>query len=330
MIPTPGASAASAPTTPIVTSVAPTPSATVTSPVPTPSAVGVVPSPAPRPAGPSAYFGPRPAPLHPPMGPPRKGPPFPRRAGPPRPPPTKEQVSELAHREHVPFRIAKGDLEGKMKARIWRKLHAEEARRFDQAYELMGKTPGLELPDAFGLVQSGMSLEDFKARRARAQRKTAVREARTSVTPEAVDAFLQGLKADAAELSIVLGERTLLDTLKDIQPVAFVLEKVPRLEKLQVVLLARRSIWEKLSPTMERDAKTAQKPAAVAREPDKRPVSDPRDFLDLIGLPVRLSLRNGLQLTQKLLAVGPFDLLLGTEAPELFVPLHAIVRWETT
>jgi sRNA-binding regulator protein Hfq len=216
-----------------------------------------------------------------------------------------------------------------MKARIWRKLHAEEARRFDQAYELMGKTPGLELADAFALVQSGMSLDDFKARRARAERKTAVKEARGSVTREAVDSFLNGLQTEGAELSIVLGERTLLEVLKEIHPVAFVLEKVPRLEKLQVVLVARRSLWEKVSPGLERDAKTAQKPPPVAREPDKRPVSDPRAFLGHVGTPVKLNLRNGLQLTRNLVAVGPFDLLLGeADTAEIFIPLHAILRWE--
>lgn len=262
------------------------------------------------------------------MGGPKKPAFPPRRSGPPRPPPTEEQVSELARREHVPFRIAKGDLEGKMKTRIWRKLHAEEARRFDQAYELMGKTPGLELADAFALVQSGMSMEELNTRRARTQKKAAVRSARGSVNAEAVDGFLKALQTDGAELSIVLAERTVLDVLKDNRPVSFVLEKAPRLEKLQVVLLSRRAVWDKLSPSVERDAKLAQKPVPVAREPEKRPVSDPRTFLDHVGEPLRLWLRNGIHLVQTVQAVGPFDLLLGNNEAELFVPLHAIIRWE--
>ena len=49
--------------------------------------------------------------------------------------------SGLAKKEKVPYRIARGDLDGKMKCRVWRKLHAEEAKRFDQAYLLMEKHP---------------------------------------------------------------------------------------------------------------------------------------------------------------------------------------------
>ena len=40
----------------------------------------------------------------------------------------------------MPYRIARGDLEGKMKCRIWKKLHAEEAKRFDQAFTTGGST----------------------------------------------------------------------------------------------------------------------------------------------------------------------------------------------
>src|SRR5208283_4820934 len=52
-------------------------------------------------------------------------------------PPTAAQIQALAIRERVPARIARGELDGKMKARVWRKLHAEEARRFDEAYQLV-------------------------------------------------------------------------------------------------------------------------------------------------------------------------------------------------
>ncbi|MGZ6139432.1 MAG: hypothetical protein ACXWLA_02110, partial [Myxococcaceae bacterium] len=82
-------------------------------------------------------------------------------------PPTPEAIAALAARERVPARIATGELEGKMRARIWRKLHAEEARRFDQAYSLMGQHAGLDLAEAFGLLQSGLTLEQFRARQAR-------------------------------------------------------------------------------------------------------------------------------------------------------------------
>jgi sRNA-binding regulator protein Hfq len=239
-----------------------------------------------------------------------------------------EEINALAAREHVPARIAKGELEGKMKCRIWRKLHAEEAKRFDQVYVLMGENPGLSLGDAFGVLQSGLTVPEFMARKERTQRKAAIKQARAEVANEAVAAFLKDLVDSKTELSVVLGERTLLDTLVAEEPIAFGLERTGRLEKLQVVLLARRGDWEQLMPTLQRDQKLAQKPASVARQPDKRPHSDPRPFLEHVGQPVRLVLRNGIGLTAPLMKVGSFDLMLGEQGHELFVPLHAILRFE--
>ena len=248
--------------------------------------------------------------------------------GGPRPPPTPEQILALAQREHVPARIAKGELEGKMKCRIWRKLHAEEAKRFDQVYALMGQTPGLVLGDAFGVIQSGMTVAEFMARKERTQRKAAIKQARGEVDNAAVADFLAGLVTAKTEVAVVLGERTLLDTLLAEEPIAFSFERTGRLEKLQVVLLARRSDWDKLAPTVERDQKLTQKPSSVARQPDKRPFSDPRPFLPQVGQGVRLVLRNGITLKMTLQKAGRFDLLLGEPGSEVFVPLHAILRFE--
>ncbi len=293
-------------------------------------------SPAPRPVSPAAT--PRPvgaAPTPRPSSPRPGGPGGPRGFGPrppraPRPPPTVEEINALAAREHVPARIAKGELEGKMKCRIWRKLHAEEAKRFDQVYALMGQNLGLSLGDAFGVLQSGLTVPEFMARKERTQRKAAIKQARAEVANEAVAAFLKELVDTKTELSVVLGERTLLDTLVSEEPIAFTLERTGRLEKLQVVLLARRSDWDPLLPTLQRDQKLAQKPASVARQPDKRPHSDPRPFLGHVGQPVKLTLRNGISLTVPLLKVGSFDLILGEPGHEFFVPLHAILRFEAT
>ncbi|WP_395818809.1 hypothetical protein [Archangium minus] len=245
----------------------------------------------------------------------------------PRPPPTPEQILALATKEHVPARIAKGELEGKMKCRIWRKLHAEEAKRFDQVYELMGQNPGLSLPDAFGVLQSGLTVAEFLARKERTQRKAAVKQARGEVDDTSVGNFINGLLESKTELAIVLGERTVLDTLASVEPISFVLGRSGRLEKLQVVMLTRRSDWEQLTPQLERDQKLAQKPANVARQPDKRPYSDPRPFLAHQGERVRLTLRNGIQLTMRLRVVGRFDLIVGEDGHEVFVPLHALVRF---
>jgi hypothetical protein len=228
----------------------------------------------------------------------------------------------------VPARIAKGELEGKMKCRIWKKLHADEARRFDQAYTLMEKTPGLDLAEAFGVIQSGLSVDELRERRARVKKKEEVKVARTAVDGAAVEKFLGELASSKAELDFVLGERSVVDVLTTVEPVAFQLEKSGRLEKLQVVLLTRRSYWEKAGPHFERDPKLAQKPLPVARQPARRPVSDPRTFLEHVGKTISLLTRNGLTLKLPLAAVGPFDVLLGAPGEELFVPLHAIVKWE--
>ncbi|WP_051256620.1 hypothetical protein, partial [Cystobacter fuscus] len=245
----------------------------------------------------------------------------------PRPPPTNEQILALAAKEHVPARIAKGELEGKMKCRIWRKLHAEEAKRFDQVYALMGQNPGLSLADGFGVLQSGLTVAEFLARKERTQRKAAVKTARGEVDDTSISAFIQGLVEAKTEMAMVLGERTVLDTVTSVEPISFVLGRSGRQEKLQVVMMTRRSDWEQLMPHLERDPKLTQKPANVARQPDKRPFSDPRPFLAHQGQSVRLTLRNGIQLVMPLRVVGRFDLLLGEDGHEVFVPLHALVRF---
>lgn len=256
--------------------------------------------------------------------PPFRGPP---RPSVPRPPPTAEQIAVLARKERVPNRIAKGELEGKMKCRIWKKLHAEEARRFDQAWTLMEATPGLELADAFGIVQSGMSVDEFRARRARAKRREAIKEARANVSGEQIDGFIAARIADKAELAVVMGERTALDVLTAVAPVSFSGERSGQIEKLHVVALARKATWDALLPKLERDPRLSQKPASVARQPARRPVSDPRAFVEHVGKKISVQLRNGIKLEQPLIAVGPFDVLLGSEGEELFVPLHAMLSW---
>lgn len=313
-----------------------------------PRPAGVAPRPAggpprpfdrgPRPPGPPSAGGPPgAAPSGPGAGPPGRG--FDRGGRPgggrpggfrpgPRPsrPPTEEEVVALAKKEHVPYRIARGDLEGKMKCRVWRKLHAEEAKRFDQAYLLMEQHPELGLPDAFALVQSGMSMDELQQRRVRTQKKAAVKEARGSVAGDAVDKYLSALIAEKAEVAVVLGDRTLVDVLVQSEPIAFKLERSGRLEKLQVVLMARRALWDPLGPTLERDQKLAQKPLPIVRQPERRPFSDPRAFMPQVGQEVGLTLRNGIRFKQPLVAVGPFDLLVGQPGNEIFIPLHGIAR----
>lgn len=256
-----------------------------------------------------------------------KGPP---RTGAPRPPPTAEAIAVLARKERVSNRIAKGELEGKMKCRIWKKLHAEEAKRFDQAWVLVEANAGLELADAFGIVQSGLSMTDFMARRARARKREDIKVARATVAGATIEEFIQSLVASKHDAAFVLGERTVLDQLKAVAPVSFELERTGRLEKLNVVVLARKTTWDKVLPTLERDPKLSHKPVPVARQPARRPINDPRVFLEHVGKPIQVVVRNGMTLKQPLLAVGPFDVLLGQVGEELFVPLHAMMSWTGT
>lgn len=217
-----------------------------------------------------------------------------------------------------------------MKVRIWRKLHKEEAARFDLAYALMEKHPTLPLAEAFGCVQSGMPIEEFLQRRARVKKKEEVKVARTAVNGEAIEGFVGGFIATQEPLAFVLAERTLLDAIVEALPVSFRLEKSGRIEKLQVVTMTKKAVWEKWLSQLEREPKLAQKPAQVARQPARRPVSDPRPFLEHVGKTVKLVLRNGLTFTFPLRAVGPFDLLCGPSEDEVFfVPLHAIVEWSS-
>jgi hypothetical protein len=214
-----------------------------------------------------------------------------------------------------------------MKCRIWRKLHAEEARRFDQAYTLLEKHPEIDLADAFGVIQSGRTVEEFLAKKARGKVKEEIKEARGALPAEPVDGLLKALKDGGEELAIVLGDRTLVDKLLEVQTVAFMFERAGRVEKLQVVVLGRKEQWEKLSSTLERDPKLMRKPIAVQRQPDRRPIADPRAFLPHVGKRLRFELRNGIVLIERLTAVGPYDVLVGAQGTELFVPLHAMLRW---
>jgi len=251
----------------------------------------------------------------------------PRRPRSSRPPPTEEQINTLAKREHVPARIAKGELEGKMKARIWRKLHAEEAKRFDQVYELMQQHPTLGFEDAFGVLQSGLSPAEFLLRKAKSQKKVAVKQARSAVPGDAVNSLLQTLIEQDAELSVVLAEQTLQDVLQSVERVSFEFKQSGHLEKLQVILLARQEVWERVFSSVQHDPQLSRDPAPIIRQPERRAFIDPRPFAEHVGRPIELVLRNGLTLKQVLQAVGPFDLVLGPANSELLVPLHAIVRW---
>ena len=240
---------------------------------------------------------------------------------------TPAAIEALAKKEHVPARIAKGELDGKMKCRIWKRLHPKEAEHFESAYKLLEKHPHLNLNDAFGLLQSNMTLDDFFKRKARIKKKEVLRVARASVSNLEIDAWFKVLMEAQDELSFVLAESTLRDKIRGLSPLELELEKTGLMEKLHIVAIARSKTWEQMIFQLSRDLKLAQKPSPVPRQPTQRPVGDPRPFLSHRGKILSLFLRNGITLELPLMATGPFDLLVGTPGNEILVPLHALLAW---
>ncbi|MCL2625597.1 MAG: hypothetical protein FWD46_02100 [Cystobacterineae bacterium] len=240
---------------------------------------------------------------------------------------TPAAIEALAKKERVPVRIAKGELDGKMKCRIWKRLHPKEAEHFECAYRLQEQHPHLNLNDAFGLLQSNMTVDEFAKRRARIKKKDELRVARASVSSLEIDAWFKVLMEAQEELSFVLAESTLRDKIRGLSPLELELEKTGLMEKLHIVAIARSKTWEQLTVQLLRDLKLAQKPSPVPRQPTQRPVGDPRPFLSHRGKTLNLFLRNGINLELPLLATGPFDLLVGTPGNEILVPLHALLGW---
>ena len=236
-------------------------------------------------------------------------------------------MQALARTERVPARIARGALEGRMPCKIWRKLHAEEAQRFDEAYALLARHPELGLQEAFGLAQAGIPLEEWKERRDKAGRKQAVKSARAQVPNDAVATWFAEAMASGAPLSVVEDEGTRTDSLVSEATVELTFAQAGRLEKLRLLVLGAAPAWEQLLPSLARDEGLATRPFPLQRQPDKRPVSDARPLVEHVGKNVQLLLRNGLRLALPLAAVGPFDLLVQAGEHQLLVPLHALVGW---
>jgi len=244
-----------------------------------------------------------------------------------RAPATPASIDALAKKERVPVRIAKGELEGKMKCRIWKRLHPKEAERFEHAYKLLEKHPHLNLNDAFGVLQSNMTPDEFTKRKARVKKKTELIVARASVSSLEIDAWFKTLMENQEELSFALAESTLRDKIRGLAPLELELEKTGLIEKIHIVAIARYKTWEQMTFQLLRDLRLTQKPSPVPRQPTQRPVGDPRPFLNHRGKTLDLFLRNGINLELPLLAAGPFDLLLGSPGNEVLVPLHALLGW---
>lgn len=242
--------------------------------------------------------------------------------------PSLESIQALARKERVPLRIARGELEGKMRCRIWRKLHAEEARRFDDAYRLVAQHPEVSLPDAFGVMQAGIPVAEFLARKKRTRKRDDVKQGRLACSNEGIESLWQQWRVSRQELAVVMADKTFRDSILSIEPMDFEFQRSGIFSKLQVVVVTAKETWERHVAHLPRDSKLAKKPAAVARLPERRPVFDPRVFLPHLNTNISVVLRNGILLTAPLLSVGSFDLILGTPGAEWWVPLHAMVEWK--
>jgi hypothetical protein len=244
------------------------------------------------------------------------------------PKPQLEKIYALARRERVPLRIARGEIEGGMPSHRWRKLHPDEAHRFERVYELIEKFPSLTLDGALSLVATGKDPAEYLARKARPSPKAQLLEGRRAISNAPVAAYLRRLIAERVEVSVAAGARVFEDVLLEDLPTQFRFEREGAVNKIEVVSMAARTAMSGYAPSNV-DPVLEVHPVRIRDAPEARPVADPRPLAALIGQTVELSLRHGFSYRLPLVAAGAFDLLLGVPGQELLVPLHAILRWQT-
>ena len=182
---------------------------------------------------------------------------------------------------------------------------------------------GLAIETALSLVASGQDAATFMAKKPR----TLVHEARRAVSTGAVESYLARLIADRAELEVTLGSRTVVDVLTEDGRTEFRFARLGLVKKMDVIAFQPRSATPKVAAART-DPALAASPTPVPELPEARPASDPRPFMPHVGRVIEIELRNGDTFRFPLVAVGSFDLLLGGPGNELFVPLHALVRWQ--
>ena len=225
------------------------------------------------------------------------------------------------------MRIARGELAGKMKCRIWKKLHPESAKRFSQAYDFLSKHPELSLAEAVSAAESEMPIDQFLARHKTKEDKRRVAAARTEIPQAPIDAFLQEFIDRGEELAFVLGKPVRRGRLSAVKPTLFILEGDERLRKIDVVLLTTAKHWATIASTLPRNSELAARPPPVPLEPSQRQVHDARPMIAAVGQQIQVALRNGLVVADELQAAGPYDVLLGRGETTLLVPLHAMLSW---
>jgi hypothetical protein len=214
-----------------------------------------------------------------------------------------------------------------MTCREWRNREPEEANRYSRAYDVVAKFPGVHLDTALSLVATGQDPAEYLARKSKPSPKASVLASRRAVSNAEVAAFLQRLVANRVQVSVTLASSTFTDVLIEDLPTEFRFERSGPTEKLQIVTMTESSVASQYSPT-KIDPQLAAQPAPISPAPTSRPVNDPRLFQPHIDETIGVILRNGATYQLRLVAVGPYDLLLGKAGQELFVPLHALMSWE--
>jgi hypothetical protein len=154
----------------------------------------------------------------------------------------------------------------------------------------------------------------------------AVLEARSTISNAPVEEYLRRVIAGRVELTVTTDKETLNAVLTKDDGTRFVFDPRGEMRKLRVIFLAPHSASGRYVPTSI-DPALAPRPASVADQPQARPVFDPRPFVPHVGKLIEATLRNGMTFRLPLVAVGRFDLLMGTSGEELFVPLHAVLSW---
>jgi hypothetical protein len=222
---------------------------------------------------------------------------------------------------------------GQMPCKIWRKLHAAEAKILDEAYALRVRYPALNIEQARNLVVSRGDpvayLARFEARQKRAASpKGQAMQARRSLNNQPIEAWLANTVKDHLQAVVLFERQSTMAVIEAVRRFTYNLQGQGEVKKTEVVAIGPVTAWRAHAAALELDPALTEAPAAVAPRPDARPFFDPRPFAPMVGKAIRLQLRNGVALTGVLSAVGGFDLMLGTPSEPLLIPLHALVSWK--
>jgi hypothetical protein len=193
---------------------------------------------------------------------------------------------------------------------------------------------GMSLEAAMNHEQRGDTIESLRAERQQRVANERLREldlkiaeARKAVPNTSIEALRNKLIDGKVELGVVLGDRVLTDRLVGVDKTALQFAEAGSIPALDLVMLAPSKTWQTVRSKATSDEKLLRTPAPVATQPSRRAAADPQPFLESVGKQITFTLRNGIILTLKLVAVGPYDLIVGDARNQILVPIHALVSW---